>query len=126
MILTRIQYLLQFKLLNWGIPQIVMLSSSIAKRVISLDRDGHLGPDGLSSMENIFMVVGHEGNMRYMALVVTAPIELKLLLTGWKTDLKGRNPMKDAEAMEWVRQGFNNGAWAVLNRLNDEVGGVRR
>jgi hypothetical protein len=59
-------------------------------------------------VEEIFIAVGHEGIMSYMALVAKASEEVKVLLKGQNTNLEGKNPLDDNVAMEWLRQAFHN------------------
>ncbi|KAF1921547.1 hypothetical protein BDU57DRAFT_489410 [Ampelomyces quisqualis] len=120
-IVTRIQTLLQTKLPQWGIPHIVKLSSNLADRIISLVQGGHIGSEGIFSVDDIFIVVGHEGVGRYMALAVVAPVALNILLKGQTWNMKGIDPMKDPVAIEWVRMGFHNLASDQWTRLNDEM-----
>jgi hypothetical protein len=126
MVVARIQSLLEFKLTSCATSGIVMLSSSITNHLISLGTTGELGPAGLESVKDIFMVVGHEGAMSYMALACTAPMKLRILLKGYNTDLKGVNALTDPEAMESLRQGFHNVAVCEWERINANMRGVRR
>jgi hypothetical protein len=126
MVVARIQSLMESKLTSCATSGIVVLSSSITNHLISLGTTGELGPAGLESVKDIFMVVGHEGAMSYMALACTAPMKLRILLKGYNTDLKGVNALTDPEAMESLRQGFHNVAVCEWERINANMRGVRR
>jgi hypothetical protein len=123
---TRVHSLLEDKLTSWHPSAIVTLSSSITNLVISLGTKGDLGPHGLSSVNDIHMAVGHDGIMSYMALVVKAPGEVKVLLKGQNTNLEGKDSLEDRLAMEWLRQGFHNNAFYECERVGDSMRGVRR
>jgi hypothetical protein len=102
---TRVHSLLEDKLTSWHPSAIVTLSSSITNLVISL---------------------GTKGDLSYMALVVKAPGEVKVLLKGQNTNLEGKDSLEDRLAMEWLRQGFHNNAFYECERVGDSMRGVRR
>jgi hypothetical protein len=126
MIATRVHLLLQDKLTACHMSVIATLSSTITNHLVSLGTAGKLGSCGLSSVKDIFMVVGHEGAMDYMALAVIAPVELRLLLKGPNTDLEGKDALKDPQAMEWLRQGFHNVALSEWEMIAAGMKGIRR
>jgi hypothetical protein len=119
MIVARIQALLEDKLPTWDTPYIVTLSSRLANDVIKLGGRGHLGSYGVSSVEDIFMVIGHEGPRHYMALAVHAPNSMRILLQGQSNYMDGADPLKDSEKMEWLRQGFNSNALKEWQKITD-------
>jgi hypothetical protein len=117
MINARIQDLLQDKLHEFSAPNLVILSTQLTNRIIHLGVNRHLGPDGLSGMHDIFMVIGHEGKGIYMGLAVMAPTALRILLRSQIAEFEGKDPMKDAGVMEWLRQNFFNAALDEWQRL---------
>lgn len=100
-----------------------MLSTQLTNRVIHLGVNQHLGPDGLSGVNDISMVIGNEGRGKYMALTAMAPTALRILLRGATADFGGKDPLKDTEAMEWLRQSFYNAAVNEWRRLRDAMTG---
>jgi hypothetical protein len=120
---VRIQALLQDKLTMWEPVHIATLSTHLANEVMSLTRKGQLGPRGISSVNDIFMAVGHEGPQHYMALAVYAPTALKILLRGQSNPKDGTDPLADAAEMENLRQGFHDNAMVEWQSVDD---GIRR
>jgi hypothetical protein len=122
MISARIQQLLHGKLYEFSAPALVMLSTQLTNRVIHLGVNGHLGPNGLSGVNDIFMVIGHEGKGVYMSLAVMAPTALRILLRSQVAEFEGKDPMKDAGVMEWLRKNFFNVALDEWQRLGAATG----
>jgi hypothetical protein len=112
-----VQTLLRFALPEFNISQNVMLSMSLVSRIIHLGQNGALGPHGIQKLDEIFIVIGHDGLKKYMALAVMAPVSLCVLLRGTSEDLEGKEPLVDRKSMEWLRQGFHNVAVDEYNRL---------
>jgi hypothetical protein len=117
-IAARIETLLLDKLSKWTVPQIAALSSHLAVKVIILGKKGSLGPQGLGSLKDIFMVVGHEGAQHYMALAVTAPGDLEIVLKGLNSDKKALKLSEAPEEMELLTQGFNESARVEWQKMN--------
>lgn len=105
-IAVRLQFLLEPNLTNWHPQQVVLLSTTLTNQIITLGKNRDLGPDGIGSLNDIFIAVGHEGEWHYMALAVVAPIAVKVLLRGPSYFLDGRNPLVDETSMEILRGGF--------------------
>jgi hypothetical protein len=138
LISTRIQNLLQSKLSHWQDAAIMMLSCKLvctlrlfastntcpaylSHVIISRDRAGLLGPDGISSVNEIFMVIGHEGTTKYMALAVTTPIDLHILFRGEAREAENRDPLEDGEYMEELRLAFYEVAVAQWQSVNAKI-----
>ncbi|KAH3951307.1 hypothetical protein HBI56_090130 [Parastagonospora nodorum] len=117
MLASRVQTLLRLALPEFNISQNVMLSMSLVSRIIHLGQNGALGPHGIQKLDEIFIVIGHDGLKKYMALAVMAPVSLCVLLKGTSEDLEGKEPLVDRKSMEWLRQGFHNVAVDEYNRL---------
>jgi hypothetical protein len=117
-IAARIETLLLDKLSKWTVPQIAALSVHLAVKVITLGQRGSLGPLGLGSVKDIFMVVGHEGTQHYMALAVTAPTRLEILLKGLNSDKEAPKLSEAPKEMELLTQGFNESARREWQKAN--------
>jgi len=122
-ICARIQGLLSYHLRNWNPTNILVLASSFTQSLITLGRNGHLGPNGLGSYLDIFMVLGYEGNvpLRFFGLGVMAPMQVRMLLRTASYDLKGMNPLRDVKTLEFMMEGFHNVAVKKLNRVNESI-----
>lgn len=124
---ARLRFLLGLNLPDWNSPHIFLLSAVLTDQITTAGKKGELGPDGIGSVEDIFMAVGHEGQWHYMALAVVAPMAVKVLMRGPAYFLDGRNPLKDASSMELLRSGFNDAAWQEWKRAGEMIGrGGRR
>lgn len=99
---------------------------SLISKIIHLGQNGSLGPHGIQTLEEIFMVIGHDGSKKYMALAVMAPLKLCVLLRGTSEDLEGKEPLDDQKSMEWLRQGFHNVAVDEFNRAQQGMRGTGR
>ena len=106
--------------------QNVQLSMSLISKIIHLGQTGSLGPHGIQTLDEIFMVIGHEGSKKYMALAVMSPVKLCVLLRGTSEDLEGKEPLVDQKSMEWLRQGFFNVAADEFNRSQQGMRGSGR
>jgi hypothetical protein len=124
MIATRIQCLLQDKLTACHMSVLATLSSTITNRLVTLGTAGKLGACGLETVNDIFMVIGYEGDMSYMALAVIAPEELRLLLKGPNTDVGGKDALNDPQALEWLRQGFHDVALSEWETIAARMKGI--
>jgi hypothetical protein len=100
------------------------LSSTITNRLVTLGTAGKLGACGLETVNDIFMVIGYEGDMSYMALAVIAPEELRLLLKGPNTDVGGKDALNDPQALEWLRQGFHDVALSEWETIAARMKGI--
>jgi hypothetical protein len=84
-------------------------------------RNGHLGPNGIQGVDEIFIVVGYEGTKRYMGLAVNAPNSLLVLLKGQSLESKDRNHLRDAAFLEEIRQGFHYAVVDTWARVDQDV-----
>lgn len=117
-IVARIETLLLDQLSKWNDPQIATLSGHLATKIIKLSQRGSLGPLGLTSVQDIFMVVGHEGPQHYMALAVTAPTSLEIVLKGRNSNKTGLKLSEAPEEMELLTQGFRQSAMVEWQKVN--------
>jgi hypothetical protein len=84
-------------------------------------QNGHLGPNGIQGVGEIFIVVGYEGTKRYMGFAVNAPENLLILLKGQSLESKDRNHLRDAVFLEEIRQGFHHAAVETWARVNQDL-----
>jgi hypothetical protein len=125
---ARIQSLLETTLLGWQPQDIVMLSTQLVNHIVSLSRNGYLGPKGLLSVKDIFMTIGHQGPKRYMALALNAPDGMRVLLRGDASDVGIGDLVYDVvegrmgtARLEWLRQAFHNAALNEWIRVREAM-----
>jgi hypothetical protein len=134
MISARVEEMLHPRLPTWAPHNIVLLGGKspnlrlitftnlpivhLSHTIIARGRAGILGPHGLSSLEDIYMVIGYEGTKRYMALVVNAPSRLDILVRGTAIEAENRDPLVNAGFMEELRVGFYEVATSEWQRLD--------
>ncbi|OAL05538.1 hypothetical protein IQ06DRAFT_212341 [Phaeosphaeriaceae sp. SRC1lsM3a] len=121
-IAIRLQSLLSTNLPGWISRHIVHISTSLTERIVSLGKNGDLAPHGIGSVDDIFMVVGHDRGYHYLALAVTAPIALKVLMKGPSYSLDGMDPLRDQQSMEILRRGFGDVAFKEWSRASEMLG----
>ncbi|KAF2825742.1 hypothetical protein CC86DRAFT_293691 [Ophiobolus disseminans] len=112
----------------WTANNLTMLATSLANSIIFLGRSGQLGPDGLSSYSDIFMVIGYEGKgpCRYLGLAVMAPVQLRILMRTGSYDVRGRDPMRDRDCLQHMKDGFHNVAMDQWKTVQESINKSRR
>jgi hypothetical protein len=90
----------------------------LSHTIIARGQAGLLGPHGLSTLEDMYMVIGFEGSKRYMALAVNASSRLDILIKGAAVEAEARDPLVDDRFMEELRVGFYHVATSEWQRLD--------
>lgn len=83
------------------------LVESITDSIITSGRKGAFGPDGLSTLTDIFNCIGHRGSQFYMCLGARGVGVVHEFFTGELCEGKGKDPMRDWGMMQRCREGFD-------------------
>ncbi|KAF1828232.1 hypothetical protein BDW02DRAFT_617360 [Decorospora gaudefroyi] len=101
------------------------LTARLAHVIIRHGQAGRFGPDGLGSLSEIFICIGHEDIKHYMCLAINAHWgNVVVILKGELCEKDGKDPMHDDALMELAKTGFDKEAARLYTGIAAE--GLRR